>query len=81
MLVCQASNLLENKTNNICEQFNSIINKHIGGKQINFSSRGNYNTRIKAAVVVFNTKEFLRKIHKKMTNDHSPDNILKIILN
>lgn len=80
-LISKASSLLENKTNNICEQFNSVINKHVGGKRINFSSRGNYTTRIEAAVVAFNTKEFLRKIHKKMTNNHSPGNNTNKILN
>lgn len=73
-LISKSSSLLENKTNNICEQFNAVINKHIGGKRINFSSRGNYNTRIEAAVVAFNSKQFLRKIHKKITNNHSPGN-------
>lgn len=47
-LIKNANSLLENKTNNICEQFNSVINKHIGGKQIHFSGRGNYNTRVEA---------------------------------
>jgi len=35
-LISKASNLLENKTNNICEQFNSVINKHVGGKRSTF---------------------------------------------
>jgi len=78
-LISKSSSLLENKTNNICEQFNSVINKHIGGKRINFSSRGNYNTRIEAAVVAFNSKQFLRKIHKKITKYHSPGNKIQLI--
>ncbi|CAI6350462.1 unnamed protein product [Macrosiphum euphorbiae] len=71
-LIVNAESLLENKDNNICEQFNSLINKHVAGKRINFSSRGNYNTRVEAAVVSFNSKQFLRKLHKKMTNNFSP---------
>lgn len=71
-LITNAESLLENKDNNICEQFNSIINKHVAGKRINFSSRGNYNTRVESAVVSFNSKQFLRKLHKKMTNNFSP---------
>jgi len=63
-----AESLLENKNNNICEQFNAIINKHIAGKRINFSNRGNYNTRVHAAVISFNSKEYLRCIHKKISN-------------
>ncbi|XP_050061585.1 zinc finger MYM-type protein 6-like [Aphis gossypii] len=35
-LITNAESLLENKNNNICEQFNSIINKYTAGKRINF---------------------------------------------
>jgi len=66
-LVTNAESLLENKTSNICEQFHSVVNKHVAGKRLNFSSRGNYNTRIEAAVVSFNSKQYLRQIHKKST--------------
>ncbi|XP_025424236.1 uncharacterized protein LOC112693403 [Sipha flava] len=72
-LIMNAEYMLENKDNNICEQINSIINKHVASKRINFSSRGNYNTRVEAAVVSFNSKQFLRKLHKKMTNNISPE--------
>ncbi|XP_050540727.1 uncharacterized protein LOC126905245 [Daktulosphaira vitifoliae] len=67
-LVSHSESLLENKTSNICEQFNSLINKHVGGKRLNFCGRGNYNTRVEAAVVAFNSKEYLRQIHKKTSN-------------
>jgi len=71
-LVLNAESLIENKTNNICEQFNAIINKHVAGKRLNFSSRRSYNTRVEAAVISFNSKQFLRKIHKQMANNNSP---------
>lgn len=70
--VNNAESLFENSDNNICEQFNSIINKHIAGKRINFSGRRNYNTRVEAAVISFNSKQYIRKVHKKMTNNFSP---------
>lgn len=55
--------------NNHCEQYNSIINKHIAGKRINFSQKQSYNTRVQTAVVSFNTGgNFIREIHKKITN-------------
>lgn len=55
--------------NNYCEQYNSIINKHIAGKRINFTQRQSYNTRVQTAVVSFNTGgNFIREIHKKITN-------------
>jgi hypothetical protein len=71
-LTINAESLIENKTNNLCEQFNSIINKHIAGKRINFCGRRSYNTRVEAAVISFNSKQLLRKIHKKTCNNHSP---------
>lgn len=62
-----ADSLLENKNNNVCKQFNAIINKHIGGKGIHFSQKWNYNTRVHAAVISFNSKEYFRSIHKKIS--------------
>ena len=35
-LSVNADNLIENVDKNSCEQFNSLINKHIGGKEIYF---------------------------------------------
>lgn len=68
-LIDNATSLLLDVTNNICEQFNSVINKFISGKRINFSQKNGYNTRIKAAIISFNPGgNFLRQIHKKITN-------------
>lgn len=71
-LLLNAESLIENKTNNLCEQFNAIINKHVAGKRLNFSGRRSYNTRVEAAVISFNSKQFLQKIHKQMANNNSP---------
>jgi len=54
--------------NNICEQFNSFINKFLGGKRINYTQRHSYNTRILAAVVGFNSQEYIRAVKKHVTN-------------
>lgn len=71
-LIDNATSLLLDVTNNICEQFNSVVNKFIAGKRINFSQRNGYNTRVKAAIISFNSGgNFLRQIHKKIT-DKSP---------
>jgi len=68
-LIDNATSLLLDVTNNICEQFNSVINKFIAGKRINFSQKNGYNTRVKAAIISFNSgRNFLRQIHKKITN-------------
>lgn len=78
-LVNNASSLIEDVTNNLCEQFNSVINKHIGGKRINFSQGRNFETRIEAAVIAYNSKKYLRTIHKKMLMT-SPGKLNKNIL-
>lgn len=62
-----AESLIENVDNNPCEQFNSLINKYIGGKRINFTQSHNYQTRIEAAVIAFNSKNYIRTIKKKIT--------------
>lgn len=67
-VVENAQSLLLDVDNNICEQFNSIINKHIAGKRINFALKNSYNARVEAAVVSFNTTgQYIRSIHKKIT--------------
>jgi hypothetical protein len=38
-LFINADSLLENVDNNLCEQLNSLINKHIGGKRINYTKK------------------------------------------
>lgn len=65
-LAANTESLIENMDNNPCEQFNSILNKHIGGKRINFTQGNNYKTRVEAAVVAFNSKNYIRAIQKKM---------------
>jgi len=63
-----ARSLLFDVDNNYCEQFNSVINKYIAGKQINFTQKQSYNTRVHAAIVSFNSGgQFIREIHKKFT--------------
>lgn len=65
-LSVNADSLIENVDNNPCEQLNSLINKHVGGKRINFTQKNNYTTRVEAAVVAFNSKNYLRVVHKKI---------------
>lgn len=68
-VVNNSKSLLLDVDNNICEQFNSLINKHIAGKRINFSQKQSYTTRVYAAVVSFNTNgNLIRAIHKNITN-------------
>jgi hypothetical protein len=41
-VVNNSKSLLLDVDNNICEQFNSLINKYIAGKRINFSQKQSY---------------------------------------
>jgi len=75
-LSVNADSLIENVDNNPCEQFNSLINKHVGGKRINFTQKNNYKTRVEAAVIGFNSKNYLRTLQKKMITT-SPGKYLK----
>lgn len=52
-VVENASSLIYDFTNNTCEQFNSVINKYISGKRINFSLKQSYNTRVQAAIISY----------------------------
>ncbi|KAK4883412.1 hypothetical protein RN001_006731 [Aquatica leii] len=61
MVWLNARSLLEDVDSNVVEHFNSIVAKHVGGKQINFSLRGSYQGRCAAAVVRFNTKIIINK--------------------
>jgi hypothetical protein len=63
-VVDNAKSLLFDIDNNYCEQFNSIINKYIACKRLNFSQKQPYNTRVQAAIVSFNSGgEYIRMIH------------------
>lgn len=64
--------------NNICEQFNSVINKFLGGKRIYFTQKSSYSTRVYAAVVSFNSSQYLRTV-KKNTTQMSPGIIFLLI--
>lgn len=77
-LVFNSKSLIIDVDNNICEQFNSVINKYIGGKRINLSQRNAYNTKVEAAVISFNSNQYLRAITKKVINK-SPGIIKKNI--
>lgn len=72
-LVANVDSLLMNVDNNVCEQFNSVINKHLAGKRINYSQRNSYNARVEAAVISSNSGgQFLRLMHKNIVNEISP---------
>lgn len=61
-----AKSLLKDVDSNSVEQFNNVVAKVVGGKRINFSLKRSYRARSHAAVVAFNTKTPLYKLHKSM---------------
>jgi hypothetical protein len=65
-LVLNSDSLIEEVDNNSCEQSNSIINKHIGDKRINFTQGNNYQTRVQAVIVAYYSRNYTRIIHKKI---------------
>lgn len=63
-----AESLIMDVDNNACEQFNSVINKFLGGKRINFTQKSSYSTRVQAAVISYNSGEYLRSVKKYVTH-------------
>ena len=53
-LLLNISSLLLNMNNNLAEHYNSLVSKFVGGKRINYSLRGSYQTRCEAAAIQFN---------------------------
>ncbi|CAI6342668.1 unnamed protein product [Macrosiphum euphorbiae] len=74
-----AESLIMDVDNNACEQFNSVINKFLGGKRINFTQKSSYSTRVQAAVISYNSGEYLRSVKKYVTHK-SPGKVGKQFL-
>lgn len=53
-LIHNAASLINNMDNNLAECYNSVICKFVGGKRIDFSKKGSYQTRCEAAAISFN---------------------------
>lgn len=53
-LTYHAHSLITNMDNNLAELYNSIVCKFVGGKRINYSKKGSYQTRCEAAALSFN---------------------------
>lgn len=76
-----AESLIFNMDNNAAECYNSIVAKFVGGKRINFSGKGSYQTRCEAASLAYNagTGQITRYIHKKSVG-FSPGKYTKIFM-
>jgi hypothetical protein len=62
-----SSSLLYDVDNNSAESYNSVVNKFVGGKRINFSLKGSYLGRCLAAAISYNNKGiFLHKMLSKI---------------
>lgn len=53
-LTLNVNSLLLNMNNNLAEHYNSLVCKFVGGKRVNYSLRGSYQTRCEAASILFN---------------------------
>ncbi|XP_069361994.1 uncharacterized protein [Maniola hyperantus] len=62
LIVTNVESLLMAQTNNIAEQFNSIIAKFIGGKRVNYCLRGSYEMRCYAAAAKQNTGNLVKTL-------------------
>lgn len=67
-LTNNTNSLIMDVDNNACEQLNSVINKFLGGKRINFTQKSSYSTRVHAAVVSYNSEEYLRAVKKHIAH-------------
>ncbi|CAG5075321.1 Protein of unknown function [Cotesia congregata] len=61
-----ADSLLDNLTTNKVEGLNSIANKTLGGRRINYSQCDSFNSRVAIAVIQSDTQEVGTKIHQHM---------------
>ncbi|XP_039298924.1 uncharacterized protein LOC120354905 [Nilaparvata lugens] len=78
-LSLHASSLLEDVDSNYVEHYNHAVAKFVGGKRINFTSRGSYQARCEGAVVQHNTGMVLYNLHKTMCNSSSPGRFYKSV--
>ncbi|KAL7292069.1 hypothetical protein TKK_0014344 [Trichogramma kaykai] len=63
-LSVNSESLLYRVTNNYAEGFNSLVAVHIGGKRINWGTRGEYLMRALALAIRHNTGAFLSSIYE-----------------
>uniref|UniRef100_A0ABD2WAJ3 Mutator-like transposase domain-containing protein n=1 Tax=Trichogramma kaykai TaxID=54128 RepID=A0ABD2WAJ3_9HYME len=63
-LSVNSESLLYRVTNNYAEGFNSLVAVHIGGKRINWGTRGQYFMRALASAIRHNTGAFLSSIYE-----------------
>lgn len=79
-LAGNASSLILDCNNNAAEHFNSLVAKLVGGKRINFTQRGAYNTRCFAASLAMNSQgEYHRHVSKAICKN-SPGKFTKAFL-
>lgn len=68
LLTHHSCSLVYNVNNNCVENFNSVVAKYVGGKRINFSLKGSYQTRCHIALSSLNAgPSYISAFHKKIT--------------
>lgn len=76
-LIANAESLIIDVTNNTVEQFNNVIAKFIGGKRVNFTTRGSYQARCFGAVTSWNSELATHSRIQKKIQGHSPGKYTK----
>lgn len=77
-LASHSPSLIHDVDSNAVERYNSIVAKLVGGKRINFSLKGSYQTRCNAAVVSFNSHKVLSSVYKTVVGK-SPKGSIAIL--
>lgn len=68
-LANNSGSLLHDVDTNAAETYNSVVAKFVGGKRLNFSLKGSYEVRCKAAAVSYNTDgNFICTVLKRLSS-------------
>lgn len=77
VLVDNVKSLVQDVDSNIAEHYNSVVARFIGGKRVNYTLKGSYQTRCAAAVVSHNTGQAYYRLHKTIAKS-SPSKYAKL---
>lgn len=79
-LMYSAKDLILGESNNVAEQYNSIVAKFVGGKRVNFSLSNSYTYKANASVVQFNTGTPVTALYQTIFKKNPPALVRKIEL-
>lgn len=77
-LMYSAKDLILGESNNVAEQYNSIVAKFVGGKRVNFALSNAYKFKANAAVVQFNSGTPVSALYETIFKQSPPSLAKKI---